>query len=114
MTHPSPAEKPSELCPPLIDLYPDGRIPEAKGPIAECCGTVLMSDKRYEEVRSQLSRLAGELAVLDYIRANCKVIAWPGKGAYPIEHNPAASKDSWGDIVHLASLTPTPPAKEQP
>ena len=114
MTHPSPAEKPSELCPPLIDLYPDGRIPEAKGPIAECCGTVLMSDKRYEEVRSQLSRLAGELARVEgeakAWREVCESVATLRTGpggyhSYPITSLKLRAKHA---------LTPTPPAKEQP
>ncbi len=98
MTHPSPAEKPS-----LVERLEANLL------------TLNFTERQalVKQAAAEISRLAGELAVLDYIRANCKVIAWPGKGAYPIEHNPAASKDSWGDIVHLASLTPTPPAKEQ-
>jgi len=53
-------------------------------------------------LREQIETLRNRDAVLDYIRDHCKVIAWPGAGAYPIEHNPIAGKDSWKDIALLA------------
>jgi len=53
-------------------------------------------------LREQIETLRNRDAVLDYIRDHCKVIAWPGAGAYPIEHNPIAGKDSWKDIALIA------------
>lgn len=53
-------------------------------------------------LREKIETLRNRDAVLDYIRDHCKVIAWPGAGAYPIEHNHIAGKDSWKDIALLA------------
>lgn len=33
-------------------------------------------------------------AFLEWLLANCKIIHWPGGGHYPIEHAPAAKKES--------------------
>lgn len=49
-----------ELCPPLIDLYPDTRIPAALVPIAECCGSVLLSPGYYNTIKGTIDRLTRE------------------------------------------------------
>lgn len=43
----------------------------------------------------QVARTAvAELAFLEWLLANCKIIHCPGGGHYPIEHAPAAKKDA--------------------
>lgn len=52
---------------------------------------------------------------LAFIRT-CTVIAWPRtpSGAYPIEHNPRAGKESWSDILNLSNQLCPEWAKENP
>jgi hypothetical protein len=46
---------------------------------------------------------------LNWLIANCKIVYWPGNGAYPIEHNPHANKD--GMVWLDAAISATQPAQ---
>jgi rubrerythrin len=59
-------------------------LPHCAGELKETLRATIAELKRGEEAR----------AFLVWLLANCKVIHWPGGGHYPIEHAPAANKDS--------------------
>lgn len=55
--------------------------------------------------RSDLLVAYDELtAELDLLWKHCHVVYWPGDGAYPMEHNPHAGKDSRRMIERALSL----------
>lgn len=51
-----------------------------------------------EEAARLLRNMSEETAQirqqLEWLWANCKIVAWPGGDDYPIEHNPHALKDN--------------------
>lgn len=49
-----------------------------------------------------IAALRKDTAMLEWIWANCRIIYFPGNGAYPLEHTLLAGKDSREDIERAA------------